>query len=47
MPLVALALDGAGLYLPLDLTVQFDFDVTNLGEAQPIADELIAALRVG
>ncbi len=46
IPLVALALDGAGLDLPLDLSVQFDFDVTNLGEAQPSAEELITALRV-
>src|SRR5207245_1280661 len=46
-PLVAFPFDGAGLDLALDLAVQLDLEVTNLGEVQAIPDEFIAPLWVG
>src|SRR6266571_5119869 len=46
IPLVAFSLDGTRLDLALDLTMQFDLDVSNLRKMQALANDLVATLRV-
>src|SRR5215471_16740963 len=47
IPLISFSFDRARLDSAFDLTMQFDFDVTNFAKMEPLVDDLIAPLRVG